>query len=116
MHDFEFEWPHGDARRGGEARAAEKHTSSLIAFGSETHGTAMAQTVGLTAAIGAELVLDGALDHHAGLASPLLKAVYVPGLEKLAAAGFVFRESAEPLHTLGAAALLNAGRESRFVA
>jgi hypothetical protein len=98
MHDFEFEWPHGDSLNGGAARAPEKHTSSLLAFGSESNGTAMAQTVGLTAAIGTELVLDGALDQHTGLASPLLPAVYLPSLEKLAQAGYVFRESAEPLH------------------
>ena len=89
QHDFDFEWPEGAV---GGART-EHHVSSLINFGGAEH-TAMATTVGLTAAIGADLVLEGHLDGHTGLASPILPAVYNPGLERLAAEGFVFRERA----------------------
>ncbi len=85
QHDFEFEWPL-EGRR-------EAHASSLIAFG-DGDATAMARTVGLTAAIGADLIMDGALDAHAGLASPTLPAVYRPALARLAALGFAFRERA----------------------
>ena len=87
QHDFEFEWPEG--AEGGARK--EHHVSSLIAFGG-AESTAMAQTVGVTAAIGTDLVLEGHLDNHTGLASPLLPSVYDPGLERLAAEGFVFNE------------------------
>jgi alpha-aminoadipic semialdehyde synthase len=81
-HDLKFEFPNG-----------EKHEtySSMIMFGDD-NATAMAKTVGLTAAIGANLVLEGHLDDRLGLASPMLKEVYGPALERLEEEGVNFLE------------------------
>ena len=81
QHDFDFEF---DDRR-------EAHVSGLLAFGDDK-GTAMAKTVGFTAAIAADLVLEGRLDDHPGVATPMLKEVYQPGLERLKAEGITFNE------------------------
>lgn len=88
-HDFEFEYPDENFRR-------ERHVSSLLAFG-DNSATAMAKTVGFTAAIGTDLVLDGFLDKHRGVATPMLREVYLPGLQRLADEGVVFRERSERL-------------------
>ena len=53
--------------------------------------------VGVTAAIAADLVLEGMLDGHPGVATPMLPEVYEPGLVKLEAEGFTFRERAAAL-------------------
>lgn len=52
--------------------------------------------VGVTAAIGVDLVLEGALDDMPGIATPVDKSVYVPALKRLAAEGFVFQERRSP--------------------
>jgi len=82
-HDLKFKWPNGEER---------ETNSSLIAFG-EHDTTAMAKTVGLTAAIGANLILEGHLDDKCGLASPMMKEVFIPALERLEEEGITFNES-----------------------
>ena len=55
----------------------------------------MARTVGLTAAVAAEITLEGLLAHTPGVLTPTMPEFYVPGLEKLAAEGLVFEESGD---------------------
>lgn len=58
----------------------------------ESHGdTVMAKTVGVTAAIGVELVLRGDVK-SVGVVSPTQREVYAPALELLAAEGIAFDE------------------------
>lgn len=71
----------------------EIHVSSLQVFG-DSKGSAMAKTVGYTAAASAELILDGALRDERGLLLPTSEHVYLPVLEKVAKRGIVFEESA----------------------
>ena len=52
--------------------------------------TAMAKTVGLTAAAGCELVLSGGLS--GGVHQPVAKSVYGPVLEMLEKEGLIFEE------------------------
>uniref|UniRef100_A0A7S2SNY8 Saccharopine dehydrogenase (NAD(+), L-glutamate-forming) n=1 Tax=Rhizochromulina marina TaxID=1034831 RepID=A0A7S2SNY8_9STRA len=82
QHDFEFMWPDG---------TASGLRSSFIAAGDERH-TAMARTVGVTAAIGADLVLDGVLDQRRGVVTPMSADIYEPSLRLLEDQGFVFKE------------------------
>ena len=71
----------------------ELFTSTLVQYG-EPHGpSAMATTVGVPIAIGALLILDGALAGHGGLVSPSAPAVWRPLLERLEAGGVEFKES-----------------------
>lgn len=72
----------------------ETVTSTLVSFGEPDGDSAIARTVGLPAAIGAAMVLDGRIDEP-GVLIPVAPAVYDPILDELAAsAGVVFRERA----------------------
>ena len=70
----------------------ETRTSSLIAFGEPGGDTSMAKTVGVTAAIGAQLVLDG-LVSDTGVMLPTKANIYVPALRMLKEEGIDFEES-----------------------
>lgn len=84
---------HHDIRGDVGNGASEHHTSSLIVLGDE-RDTAMARTVGFTAAVGAELLLGGnGADLKPGLLMPTNPAVYEPGLAALEDMGLSFRES-----------------------
>lgn len=61
--------------------------SSLIVYGDED-ASAMAKTVGVTAAIGVKLVLEDMVEY--GVVVPTKGAVYNPCLELLEKEGFVF--------------------------
>jgi len=87
QHQFEFLWP--DGSKSGE-------TSSFMAFGTP-QTSAMASTVGITAAIGADLVLDGSLDSRRGVVTPMTPDIYEPSLAYLAREGYVFSEEAHSI-------------------
>eukprot|EP00939_MAST-03C_sp_MAST-3C-sp1_P003035 g3035.t1 len=70
----------------------ETRTSSLIAFGSPSTDTAMAKTVGITAAIGARLLLSGDVRER-GVMVPTKPSVYIPGLRMLQEEGIEFHET-----------------------
>lgn len=68
------------------------HISTMMALG-DTTGTSMAKTVGVTAAIGAELVLDKSqeVSRATGILMPTEKFIYKPALELLAKEGLHFK-------------------------
>lgn len=81
-HDFLVQ------RRSGRR---ENLTSTLISYGTPGGYTAMAKTVGLPAAFGAQLILEGRLKTP-GVLVPTTKDIYLPLLEKLEARGIAFVE------------------------
>lgn len=83
--------------------AVKRHTASLIVYGNE-HGTAMSRTVGITAGIGAALILDHrGGSSQPGVWAPVTKAWYQPMLSALAAEGIEMREHCEVLSAEAAA-------------
>jgi len=70
----------------------ELHESSLMAFGQPSGDTIMAKTVGLTAGIGAELILQGKVQGR-GVLLPTTRDIYEPGLGMLEEEGIVFQET-----------------------
>ncbi len=80
-----------------ENRPDEVRTSELLVYGSDAGGdTAMAKTVGLTIAVGAELVLGGA-GQGGGVLVPTSPEFYNPGLDLLAKEGLHFNEETRVL-------------------
>ena len=74
----------------------EKITSTLIDFGIPGGDTAMARTVGLPAAIGTKLILQGEIELK-GVQVPVVPEVYKPVLTELAEQGIELKEKKEPL-------------------
>ncbi|KAI3644339.1 hypothetical protein MP228_010503 [Amoeboaphelidium protococcarum] len=72
-HDFTIQ--KGDS-------AKERHTISMIEYGDPAGHTAMAKTVGIPAAIGANLILNNGLRDQ-GILLPTMKSVYQPMLRDL---------------------------------
>ena len=70
----------------------EEHTSELLEFGAPHGATAMARTVGLTAAAAAGVILDGRAPRGAGVCTPIARAWYEPILAQLAADGIAMTE------------------------
>lgn len=60
-------------------------------YGDPNGTTAMAKTVGVTAALGAQMILDGALK-RTGVAIPTTPDIYGPCLEALGREGLHFKE------------------------
>jgi len=85
-HELEVEY---DDRR-------EQVTSTMISYGEPGGFTAMAQTVGMPAAIAVKLVLTGKLQIR-GTHIPINPSVYQPILEELAGEGIAFVDKARPL-------------------
>ncbi|KAL3698775.1 hypothetical protein R1sor_012851 [Riccia sorocarpa] len=85
-----------------DGRPTERHAATLLALGESVEScrpsgepqTAMARTVGLTAAIGAQLLLFNRVKSR-GVVRPLQAEVYDPALKILAAQGMLFEESCE---------------------
>ena len=75
----------------------ERYTASLVDFANAQGQTAMARTVGLTAGIAAQLVLDGAggmaAEGGVGVIVPLAPAWYAPILEGLRGEGIALHET-----------------------
>jgi saccharopine dehydrogenase-like NADP-dependent oxidoreductase len=78
------------------------HYSTLIASGnSKKQGgyTIMAKTVGMTAAIGARLIIDGKISHR-GVLAPITKEIYEPCLAELEKYGVIMVEESERFRNL----------------
>ena len=77
----------------GEEERHHHLTSSLLVYGNE-RDSAMALTVGKTAAVATDLVLQGELQKAKilGVLAPTLPAIYLPMLDRLAEDGLVFEE------------------------
>lgn len=84
-----FEAAHPDGQR-------EKITSTLIDYGIPHGEFAMARTVGLPAAIGTKLILEGKIN-RAGVHIPVLPDIYRPILEELKGLDIAFTEKKERL-------------------
>jgi len=67
--------------------------SILCEYGSAVAGSAMSRTVGWTAAIGAQLLLEGIIKSGLGVVTPTVRNIYEPFLIRLEAAGISFLES-----------------------
>jgi len=89
LHELDVEYPGGD-------RPDEKISSTFVVEGDPDGFTAMSKTVGLPAALGAELVLEGDL-HLAGAQLPTHPSIYEPILAGLKAHGMSFKERVEIL-------------------
>ncbi len=84
------------ARYSEKGGRRERVTSTLVEYGKPGGETAMARTVGLPAAIAAELLLAGELP-LTGCQVPTHPAIYDPILRRLAAEGLAFDERVEVL-------------------
>lgn len=73
----------------------ERRTATLIQYADPQGATAMARTVGLTAAIVTQLVLEGASAFGTGVQRPLTKAWYEPVLKRLEKEGIRMEERLE---------------------
>lgn len=82
QHEFIASYPGG---------IKEKIISSLVDFGIPHGDTSMARTVGLPAAIGTKLILEGKIKER-GVQIPVLPDIYVPILKELKEEGIVFKE------------------------
>lgn len=87
QHEFIASYP--DDRR-------ERIISTLVDFGLPGGDSSMARTVGLPAAIGTKLILEGKIKEK-GVHIPVLPDIYVPILEELRAMGIAFKEKRETL-------------------
>jgi saccharopine dehydrogenase-like NADP-dependent oxidoreductase len=75
----------------------ERRTATMIEYGEPGGHTAMSRTVGLTAAICAQLVLDGPDRFGVGVQRPLRPEWYNPVLQQLEVEGIQMEESTEEL-------------------
>ena len=75
----------------------ETITSTLVDFGVPGGDSSMARTVGLPAAIGARLILDGDI-RLSGVRIPVLPEIYEPVLEELAQLGITCEEKSRAAH------------------
>lgn len=74
----------------------EKTTSTLIDFGIPGGDSSMARTVGLPAAIGTKLILEGKIK-KTGVHIPVIPEFYKPILQELRELGIVFKEKKEKI-------------------
>ncbi|MDH7511694.1 MAG: saccharopine dehydrogenase C-terminal domain-containing protein [Clostridiales bacterium] len=87
QHEFIARYPNGDR---------EKIISTLIDFGIPGGDSSMARTVGLPAAIGTKLILEGKIKER-GVHIPVLPDIYRPILQELQGLGIAFKEKRERL-------------------
>jgi saccharopine dehydrogenase-like NADP-dependent oxidoreductase len=86
QHEFLAEYP----------KRKEKITSTMIDFGIPHGDTSMNRTVGLPAAVGVRLILEGKLK-TTGVLVPVIPEIYEPVLEELQRLGLRFNEKTEVL-------------------
>ena len=102
QHEFLAEYPDPSTGRRGELvepsgqRRKEKITSTMIDFGIPDGDTSMSRTVGLPAAIGVRLILQGKIN-LTGVHTPVVPEIYEPVLEELEQLGIHFTEKWETL-------------------
>ncbi|MBM3285639.1 MAG: saccharopine dehydrogenase, partial [Candidatus Aminicenantes bacterium] len=87
QHEFIAGYPDG---------GRERILSTLIDFGLPGGDSSMARTVGLPAAIGTKLILEGKIK-ETGVYIPVLPEMYIPILAELRGLGIAFREKREKL-------------------
>ncbi|RLN49072.1 hypothetical protein BBJ29_006864 [Phytophthora kernoviae] len=87
-HEFGIEYEDGKK---------EKRTSTFVGYGSEKGDTVMAKTVGLSAAIGVQLILQDAVQGR-GVLTPTTPDIYGPALARLEVEGVRFVEKTFPQH------------------
>jgi len=83
----------------------ERHTSTLLEYGRPFGDSAMSRTVGITAAICAQLVLDTPTQFGSGVQRPLEKKWYDPVLERLEGEGIAMKEALEHIQDIPIAKL-----------
>ncbi len=86
VHEFEYELPEGK----------EKLTSTMVDFGIQDGDTSMSRTVGLPAAIGVRMILEGEIK-DTGVHIPVKKSIYAPVLAELSRLGIGFSDEIEKL-------------------
>jgi saccharopine dehydrogenase (NADP+, L-glutamate forming)/spermidine synthase len=86
-HDFRAEYP---------GNKKEKITSTLVDYGIPNGDSSMSRTVGLPAAIGATLILNGKIK-ETGVHIPVSPTIYEPALDELEKLNIVCKEKTEPL-------------------
>ncbi len=86
-HDFTAEYP---------GKKKEKITSTLIDYGIPHGDSAMSRTVGLPAAIGATLILQGRIK-DTGVHIPVNPTIYEPALDELEKLGIICKEKSQTL-------------------
>jgi saccharopine dehydrogenase-like NADP-dependent oxidoreductase len=86
VHEFEYELP----------ERKEKLTSTMVDFGIPNSDTSMSRTVGLPAAIGVSLILEGEIK-DTGVHIPVKKSIYDPVLAELSELGIGFSDEIEKL-------------------
>jgi len=74
----------------------ERITSTLIDYGIPHGDTSMARTVGLPAAIGTRMILEGKI-REVGVHIPVLPHIYMPILDELRNLGIAFKENRQPV-------------------
>lgn len=88
QHKFGVEMPNG---------VKKELTSTYLAYGLPNgRDTIMAKTVGLTAAIGAQLILNGSMQ-RTGVLVPNTSDIYLPTLALLENEGVIFEETSVTL-------------------
>jgi saccharopine dehydrogenase-like NADP-dependent oxidoreductase len=87
QHEFIASYPGGKR---------EKLISTLIDFGIPGGDSSMARTVGLPAALGTKLILNGKIKER-GVHIPVLPDIYRPILQELRELGIAFKEKREKL-------------------
>jgi saccharopine dehydrogenase (NADP+, L-glutamate forming)/spermidine synthase len=85
QHTFVASYPDGKK---------EQITSTLVDFGIPGGDSSMARTVGLPAAIGTKLILEGQIQ-EVGVHIPITPAIYIPILEELKGMDIAFTEKKE---------------------
>lgn len=88
IHEFEYEIPEGK----------EKLISTMIDFGHQNKGgdSSMSRTVGLPAAIGVRMILEGEIT-DTGVHIPVKKSIYEPVLAELKELGIGFKDHKESI-------------------